>query len=95
MEKVNNEMSGKAKPSLMRKIIDKIRAMASMSDPPLNEGERQAIIFLCERNSPYKPQPDAMLGGKYICNCGNLCKRPDDYCNNCGQKLDWGEQIDR
>lgn len=86
-------MSGKTKPSLMQKIIDKIRAMDKMPNPPLNAAERCAIIILCKRNTPYKPQPDIMLGGNYICDCGNLCERSDDYCNNCGQALDWSDVL--
>lgn len=53
-----------------------------------------------KRHIAKKPRFDHMLDdskGKFQCNCGHWithnCYKIDDvkYCQNCGQRLDWGE----
>lgn len=46
---------------------------------------------LLERETPYKPKP--VNGYEGLCKCGAVfLDRLTNYCGNCGQRLDWGDE---
>ena len=54
-------------------------------------GLRMAIQAL-EKQIPKKPKTDDRYV-MYICQCCNdFVKVSHNYCQNCGQKLDWGDE---
>ena len=54
-------------------------------------GLRMAIQAL-EKQIPKKPKTDDRYV-MYICRCCNdFVKVSHNYCQNCGQKLDWGDE---
>lgn len=51
--------------------------------------ESEEIIYKALAiNRPMKPLSNGLYGfGK--CECGHIVNKEQNYCSNCGQKLDW------
>ena len=53
----------------------------------------EMAIKVLEKHIPKKPKTDNRYV-MYICPwCNDFVKVSHNYCQNCGQKLDWSEQI--
>ena len=63
---------------------EEIRALRDKigTDPILTDEEIEYIWMAMDKQSPRKP-------GRIICDCGAYAFYLHEYCNECGQKLDW------
>ena len=60
---------------------------------PLPTMAKEMAINALEKQIPKKPKTDDRYV-MYICPwCNDFVKVSHNYCQNCGQKLDWSEQI--
>ena len=85
-------MPGKARPSVCENILKEIYCWGCIS-----ETKRKAVIELCERNIP-KKIPGAKIDNFYktivgmcpVCHT-RVVRYMDNYCADCGQRLDWSD----
>ena len=93
-------MSGKARPSLLKKTLENVKRCN------LSQSDKDCSRAVFEKQIPKKPTPHIVKGGKkligngwwcngttiYRCpNCNEFISRTYDYCNKCGQALDWSD----
>ena len=60
---------------------------------PLSTMAKEMSISALKKQIPKKPKTD----GRYVMHicpwCNDFVKVSHNYCPNCGQELDWGEQV--
>lgn len=55
---------------------------------PIAQNAIDDLEELVKRNEPMKPLSNGLYGfGK--CECGHIVNKEQNYCSNCGQRLDW------
>ena len=66
----------------IRTLRDKIG-----TDPILTDEEIEYIWMAMDKQAPMKPE--RLMKPPYTCDCGAYVVYLHEYCNDCGQKIDW------
>lgn len=85
---------------MTRKEIRELRDKVG-TDPILTDEEIEYIWMAMDKQEPMKPErimktmsmclTKEECGAAYTCDCGAYVGYLHEYCNDCGQKIDWTE----
>ena len=85
---------GTDKPAFKARLLtdDNVDKWDSYKEIGTTEECRAAV----EKQIPFRPEQEKLVAGIGRCKCGvEFLDKSTNYCGNCGQKLDWGNENDK